>query len=118
MNTDNYIRDMYAVVDGMNGAALAAMMTEDATFRFANLPPVKGREAITAFLDNFYGSIKAIRHDQLEDWKIGDTRFATGMVNYTRHNDSMLSVPFAVILRMQSGLIREYLIFVDTSELY
>ncbi len=118
MNTDNYIKEMYAVVDGMNGAALAAMMTEDAIFRFANIPPVKGREAITGFLDNFYGSIKAIRHDRLEDWKIGDTRFVTGMVNYTRHNDTKLSVPFAVILRMHGELIREFLIFVDTSELY
>ena len=118
MSTDNYIKDMYAVVDAMNGAGLAAMMTEDAIFRFANIPGVQGREAIIGFLDNFLQSIKAIKHSDIEDWYVDNTRFATGMVTYTRHDDSDLTVPFSVILKMQGDLIAEYLVFVDASELY
>lgn len=118
MSTDNYIKDMYGVVDAMNGAGLAAMMTENGKFRFANIPAVEGRENITGFLDNFYQSIKGIAHSQLEDWKVDNNRFATGLVTYTRHDDTSLSVPFSVILKMQGDLIDEYLIFVDTSELY
>ena len=49
---------------------------------------------------------------------VDDKRFATGRVTYTRHDDSTLQVPFSVILKMQGDLIDEYLIFVDTSELY
>ncbi len=118
MSTDNFIKDMYGAVDAMNGAGLAAMMTENGIFRFANIPAVEGREAITGFLDNFYQSIKGIAHDQIEDWKIDDTRFATGRVSYKRHDDSILQVPFSVLLKMKGDLIHEYLIFVDGSELY
>jgi ketosteroid isomerase-like protein len=118
MNTDTYIQDMYRVVDSMDGAGLAAMMTGDGIFRFANAPGVEGREAITGFLDNFYQSIKKIRHDQLQDWKVDDMRFATGRVSYTRHDDSTLEVPFSVVLKMDGELIKEYLVYVDASELY
>lgn len=118
MNTNNFVKEMYSVVDAKSGAALAAMMTEDAVFRFANMPPVEGREAITVFLDNFYQSINNIRHEQLKDWQLGDIRFATGIVNYTRHNNTVLRVPFAVKLKMQGRLISEYFIFVDASQLY
>lgn len=118
MSTDNFIKNMYRVVDAMEGAKLAEMMTENGIFRFANIPAVEGREAIAAFLDNFYQSIKKIEHSRLEDWQVEDTRFATGIVTYTRYNDTTLSVPFSVILKMQGDLIHEYLIFVDTSELY
>jgi len=118
MSTDNYIKNMYALVDAMDSAGLAAMMTGDGVFRFANMPVVKGREAIKSFLDNFFQSIKGIAHDQLEDWKIGDIRFATGRVSYTRHDDSKLQAPFSVILKMQGDQVDEYLIFVDASELY
>jgi ketosteroid isomerase-like protein len=118
MSTDNFVKDMYGIVDAKDGAALAAIMTEDGIFRFANIPAVQGKEAITGFLDNFFQSIKGIAHDQLEDWKVDSTRFATGRVTYTRHDDSALAVPFSVILKMQGDLIAEYLIFVDASELY
>lgn len=118
MSNNNYIKEMYAIVDAMDGAGLANMMTENGSFRFANMPAVAGREAIRGFLDNFFQSIKGISHSELEDWQLDGTRFATGRVTYTRHDDSTLSVPFAVILKMQEELIDEYLIFVDTSELY
>lgn len=118
MNNDNYIKDMYAIVDARDSAGLANMMTENGIFRFANIPALAGKEAITGFLDNFFQSIKAIKHENIEEWQIDDTRFATGMVTYTRHDDSTLKVPFSVILKMQAELINEYLIFVDGSELY
>ena len=118
MSTDNFIKDMYSVVDSMDGGALAEMMTENGIFRFANMPPVQGRGAITEFLGGFFQSIKGIDHDQIEDWKVDGVRFATGRVTYTRHDDSALAVPFSVILKMDGNLIDQYLIFIDTSELY
>ncbi|HSG67603.1 MAG TPA: nuclear transport factor 2 family protein [Bacteroidales bacterium] len=118
MHTDNFVKDLFAIVDRMDGASLASKMTEDGVFRFGNIPGITGRDNVTAFLDNFFQSIQAIRHDQLEGWVIDNTRFGTGRVTYTRHNGTELSVPFSVILKMKGGLIHEYLIFVDGSELY
>lgn len=118
MHNDTFINDIYTLVDAQDSAGVANLMTENGIFRFANIPAIKGKEAIKGFLDNFFQSIKAIRHTEIEEWQIGNTRFATGMVTYTRHDDSELSVPFSVILKMQEALINEYLIFVDASELY
>jgi ketosteroid isomerase-like protein len=118
MDSNTFVQDMYLIVDAKDARGLAALMTDDGVFRFANQPPVRGREAIAAYLENFYRSIADIAHHNIEDWQAGDNRFATGRVQYTRHDGSGLSVPFAVLLRMKGKLINEYLIFVDASELY
>jgi ketosteroid isomerase-like protein len=118
MSKDTFVKDMYKIVDAKDGAALAALMTEDGIFKFANMPGVQGRDNITEFLDGFFQSIKAISHSKIEDWMTDNTRFAIGNVTYTRHDDSTLAVPFSVVLRMDGKLISEYLIYVDTSELY
>jgi ketosteroid isomerase-like protein len=118
MEAKTFVQDMYRIVDAKDARCLAALMTENGIFRFANQAAVQGREAIIAYLGNFYRSIADIAHDRIEDWQTGDTRFATGWVKYTRHDRSELSVPFSVLLRMKGELISEYLIFVDASELY
>lgn len=118
MDKGTFVKDMYGIVDAKDGAALAALMTDDGIFRFANMPPVQGKEAIAGFLDQFFQSIKGIKHEQIEDWIVDNTRFAAGKVTYTRHDDSALAIPFSVILKMRGDLIAEYLIFVDASELY
>ncbi len=76
-------------------------MTEDSIFRFANMPAVEGKGNITAFLDGFFQSIKSIRHSDLEYWNTADVWFVTGRVNYTRFDDSVLKVPFAVIIKVE-----------------
>ena len=40
-----------------------------------------------------------------------------GTVTYTRHDSSQLKVPFTNILKMDDKLIKEYLIYVDVSQL-
>jgi ketosteroid isomerase-like protein len=118
MSRDTFVKDMYRIVDAKDGAALAALMTENGIFKFANMPGVQGRDNITEFLDGFFQSIKGISHSDIEDWKTDNTRFAIGNVTYTRHDDSTLAVPFSVVLRMDEKLMSEYLVYVDASELY
>lgn len=118
MTTENYIKELYRAIDGKDTAALVNAMTETGTFRFANIPGVQGKANITAFLDGFFQSIKSIRHSGLENWMAGGVHFVTGNVTYTRLDDFSITVPFAVILKMQGDLIHEWLIFVDNSPLY
>jgi hypothetical protein len=114
----NFVTDLYAAVDRHDSRVLADGMTKDGIFRFANMPDVVGRENIFNFLEGFYKGIKGIRHSNLQSWFLDDRWFATGNVTYTRHDDSQLSVPFAVVLVMEGELIKEYLIFVDNHELF
>jgi len=109
---------MYKAIDNMNSQAIVDLMTENSTFRFANFEPVVGKENIYTFLENFFQSIKGIKHTDLEYWFTDNNWFATGIVTYTRHDDSALRVPFSVILKMKDEFIDQYLVFVDASELY
>lgn len=118
MSQNNFIPEVYRAIDAQDSAKLVSYMTEDAIFKFANVPAVEGKQVIEAFLTGFFQSIKAINHTELEYWNAPDVWFVTGNVNYTRHNNTILRVPFAVLLRMRSGLIAGFHIFVDNSELY
>jgi hypothetical protein len=115
---DNFVYDMYAAVDSMEAEKLMAFIDEDGSFKYANAPAVEGKNNIKAFLNGFYKSIKSIKHDQIEDWQVNGTRFAIGRVTYTRHDDSILQVPFSVVLKMKDEKVKDYLIYVDASELY
>ena len=117
MNKD-FIPNMYKIVDRMDAQGLADAMTPSGTFRFANMDPVTGTENLAGFFTSFFSSIKGISHTDLEYWFMDNTWFATGTVSYTRHDDSSLTVPFSVILKMQDELIDQYLVFVDASQLY
>lgn len=118
MTQNHFIVEMYKAIDAKDGAGMCGYVTDDCTFKFANLPAVEGKSNILAFLDGFFQSIKAIKHTNLEYWNSGNNCFVTGLVTYTRHNDTTLPVNFAVHLRMKEDLIKDYLIYVDASELY
>jgi ketosteroid isomerase-like protein len=118
MHHDHFIIKMYQAIDAKSSTGMCDYVTDDAVFRFANMPAVEGKSNIIAFLDGFFQSIKAIRHTDIEYWNSGNAWFVTGTVNYTRHNDTVLSVPFGVLLKMNGDLIKDYLIFVDASQLY
>ena len=102
----------------MNAEGFVSHLSEDAIFKFGNADAVAGKAAIQDAVAAFFGSIKGIRHHLLETWAQADAVICRGTVAYTRHDGSELSVPFANILKMRDGLISEYLIYIDTSELY
>lgn len=118
MTTKDFIPGMYRAIDAMDSRAVADLMTEEGSLRFANLEPVNGRENIFTFLENFFKSIHGINHSELEYWKAENNWFVTGNVTYTRHDSTHLEVPFAVRLVMKGDLIDRYLIYVDNSTLY
>ena len=118
MTHNNYIPEMYKMVDSMDTQAFVNLFAEDGSFRWANMPPVVGKQNLTAFLEGFFQSIKAISHKELEYWDLPGVKIATGFVTYTRLNDSILRVPFSVIIKFDGALIIEFMIFIDTSELY
>lgn len=114
----NEILQVFDAIDQFDSGRFVSFMTDDAVFRFGNMPAVEGRSQIEAFVDGFFKSIKAIRHDQLEVWEAEGVWLMNGRVTYTRHDDSTLAVFFANTFKMKGDKIRDYFIFVDTSALY
>ena len=109
---------VFQSIDNSDSAKFASYITSNGTFRFANIPAVKGNEAIEAYVEGFFKSLKKIIHSNLESWIVDDVILVNGNVKYTRHNNSTLEIPFSCTWKMKHGLIDQYLIFTDNSELY
>ena len=118
MNDSQWVNKLFAAIDSKDPDAFVAFLTEDAVFRFGNAAPVSGKAAIREMLVGFFTSIRALRHEVTDTWTLPDVVVAIGQVTYTRHDGSTLSAPFADVFKMQKGLAREYLIYVDASRLY
>ena len=113
-----WVTNLFQALDTFDADTFASFLTDDAVFVFANAESVRGNLAIRAAVAHFFTTIRAIRHDLREIWALPETVICQGTVTYTRHNGSQLRVPFANIFRMQNGLIRDYLIYVDNSQMY
>ncbi len=118
MSTQQWLKDILSAVDNKDTTKFLTFLTDDASFKFANTRAIEGRQAISEMLDGFFGSIAGLSHTLTESWKTDNAIISRGEVTYTRHNGSALTVPFANIFRMKDELIKDYLIYVDASQLY
>ena len=112
------LKKLFAAIDDKDVPRFLAFLADDARFRFGNLPPCEGKVAVGAAVGAFFGAIKACRHEVDSSWEHADSIVCHGQVTYTRHDGSRLTVPFANVLMLRNGLIRDYLIFADTSALF
>lgn len=112
------IMRLFQAIDNKDSETFISFLSDDAVFRFGNMPPVEGKDNIRQFLDNWFPTIRSVRHDQIEIWEAEGVKIMNGRVSYTRHDDSQLTVFFANTFKMFGNKIKDYLIFVDTSQLY
>lgn len=118
MSDKNQIIELFSSIDDKNVEKFSSFLSEDCSFRFGNLPAVHGVDGISEFVDGFFKSIETLKHDILDIWTVPGGAICHGMVTYTRHDKSILSVPFSNIFKIDNGKVCEYLIFADTSQLY
>ncbi len=118
MTTPTWVTTLFHALDAFDADTFASFLTDEASFVFGNAEPVRGKLAIRTVVAGFFTSISAIRHDLLETWTISQEVICRGAVTYTRHSGSQLRVPFANIFKLRNGLIQDYLIYVDNSQLY
>ncbi len=114
----NRIAELFVFIDMKNTERFASCLSADCSFRFGNMPAVVGVDSISEFVSGFFDSIAALKHDVTDIWMLPDGAVCHGMVSYTRHDQSVLSVPFSNIFKVDNGEICEYLVFADTSQLY
>lgn len=112
------LASLFAAIDAQDATGFAAHLTDDAEFRFANAPAVRGRADITAAVAAFFSSVRKLAHELHVVHEGKDWAAMHGTVTYTRHNGSTLTVPFANHFELRDGLIQDYRIFGDFSALY
>lgn len=118
MKFESFVTEVYQSIDHADASKFASFISQDGSFRFANMPAVTGNKSIEEFVDGFFKSLKGISHSDLECWSVEDVIFVNGNVHYFRHNGTSLKVPFSCTWKMKDHLIDQYLIFIDNSELY
>ncbi len=117
MNKED-ILSLFKAIDNFDTKSFVSFFDEDANFKFGNMPVVTGKNAIFEFIAGFFQAIKAISHKNLEVWELEGIRFVNGNVTYTRLDGSTLSVNFSNTFKLKGDKIRDYLIFIDNSELF
>lgn len=109
---------VFAAIDRQDATAFVGYLTEDAVFRFGSAPAVRGREAIAAAVDGFFGTIAACSHDVQNTLSSGRTVVCEGEVTYRRQNDTEITLPFTDIFEYDGDLISQYKIYIDINPLY
>ncbi len=112
------LADLFDAIDRKDAQAFERFLHDQVRFRFGNGSSVLGRRAVADRVQQFFDSLQALRHVVARSWEHGDTVICSGEVTYTRVNGTELCVPFANILTIDSGLIVDYSIYADISDLY
>jgi len=115
---NDWVSRLFQSIDNQDLDTFLSFLSDDVVFRFGNAESVNGRDTVGSAVGGFFDSVKTLTHDVLDTWEIDGAVMCHGSVTYTRHDGSTLTVPFANVFKMDGELIREYLIFVDVSELY
>ena len=109
---------VFAAIDRKDTTAFVGFLTDDAVFRFGSAPPVRGREAISAAIDGFFGTITGLSHTLATVVVDGSMQFIEGEVTYTRLDGTEITLPFADVFEYSGQRIRHYKIYMDINPLY
>lgn len=111
------ITALFDSIDTKDINAFANFLAEDVIFCFSNWPQVEGKANVENAVNAFLQSIAVIEHQVLAYWQPEDMLICRGLVTYTRHDNTKLTVPFANTLQILDGKISDYRIFADISAL-
>ena len=118
MNDTGWIETMFRELDSGGVPALFPYLHEDVTFRFASYPAGRGRQAFAQVWAAMSGDIESLCHDLLDVWEVDGAAICRGNVTYGLKDGRTVTVPFANVLYRRDGLISDYLIYVDASEVF
>jgi ketosteroid isomerase-like protein len=118
MSYKNTLDGLFHAIDKMDADQFASYLSEDCRFKFGNWDAVFGRHAAHASVARFFESIRSLAHDSIDIYESGDAVTSRGMVTYTRHSGTTLTIPFCNVFRMEGNQIRDYQIYADVSTLY
>jgi ketosteroid isomerase-like protein len=112
-----WVRAYFQEVDRMNPDGLLAWYGDAPTFRFANQPAAEGRDAILQVLQQFYASIKEMRHKPLGIWTDAESGAMEAMVDFTTGDGRRVEIPAVSVLRLRGGRVHDFRFVMDAAPL-
>ena len=118
MTSDEMFKELFNSIDEMDSEKFVSFVDPEGVFIFGSWPPVVGREGIKGDVDQFFGTIKGLKHTLIKTWQVGDDVIVHGSVTYTRMDDKEVTLQFMNLFEMNGQLIKRYQIFIDVGPLY
>jgi ketosteroid isomerase-like protein len=109
---------VFAAIDAMDTPVLVDHLTPDATFVFANQPAAVGSDAIAGTVNYVFTTFKGLKHTITGMWEQGDTIVVRLSIDYTRHDDQVVTLPCVNIFQYEGAKIKDYRIYMDIAPVY
>jgi ketosteroid isomerase-like protein len=112
-------RDLFAMVDSMDVATIAALFADDGRVVFGNGEPVVGIDEIRTGLSAFYDTIAGLHHEIVNEWNVGDDTIVEFKVTYDRKDGQQVTIPCVTIFHADpAGKIDAYRVYFDVTPIY
>jgi hypothetical protein len=115
---DTLIKRYYEVVDAMDIDAFKAMHGKNARVTFANFPPAEGPDQIAGAIGHFWSTIRSMKHRFINRWDHPAETILEAVVNYTRKDGQVVTIPCVSILRPDGEQVGELRVFIDVAPIY
>jgi ketosteroid isomerase-like protein len=117
--TRAHTRNLFAMVDAMDVAALAPLFAEDGRVVFGNSQPLVGIGAIRTGLINFFDTIAGLHHEVVREWNVGEDTIVELKVTYDRKDGQQVTIPCATFFHVgAAGKIDAYRVYFDVAPIY
>jgi len=118
MDAPQWLWDYYADVDAMRMDEYLAHHTDDVVVRFANNPEAHGKEQVRAGIGHFWELIDGLRHDFVNVFQDGDTTVAEALIDYTRKDGGVVTIPCTTLLHRRGELVDSVRVYLDVAPIF
>jgi ketosteroid isomerase-like protein len=119
MSNINTIKNLIKLFEAMKVDEFLTYLTEDAEYRFGNYPAAIGKEAIEATVKaSHLDQIKAITFNIKDMWEKDDAVICALDIDYTRTDDSVLTLPCLDVFRLAGDKIKSMRVYMDATPLF
>jgi hypothetical protein len=112
-------RDVFAMTDAMDIAAVVALFSTDARVVFGNGQPMVGVDEIRAGTTAFYDTIAGLHHAIVNEWSFGNDTIVELKVTYDRKDGEQVTIPCVTIFHTDAARkIDDYRVYFDVAPIY
>jgi hypothetical protein len=117
--TRPHTRDLFAMTDAMDVAALVPLFAKDGRVVFGNGQPMVGVDEIRTGTTAFFATIAGLHHEVVNEWNFGNDTIVELKVTYDRKDGRQVTIPVVTIFHTDAaGKIDDYRVYFDVAPVY
>lgn len=110
---DAMVATMCAAVDAGDAELFGSFFATDATYRFGNAEPLRGRDAVVAATAGAADSLPWVRHTVDQVAHVGDQLFCRFTIETAGPDGSTVAMPCVTVIWLAGGEIVDYRVHMD-----